>query len=170
MGYKRYKKDKSMKNINLEYWTEDEEYEYLGLPPKPHWFKNLTKAWGENRKAGEEKRAAIAKEEKDELYRHIGEPPNDTDAYIKWCDMMGSYLKKRHVGRPKLKPEQRAKPKLKRSEQMKQLLQENGIIVNDDSTLDKYPEWKFLPNGRVRLQQTAVTLSVYQFLKNLNAK
>ncbi len=158
------------KNINLEYWTENEEYEYLGLPPKPQWFKNLEKAWEVNRKAGEEKRAAIAKEEDDELYKNIGRPPDDTDAYIKWCDMMAGYFKKRKVGRPKLPPEQLKKPKIKRSEQMRQLLQENGVTVKEDLALDKYPEWNFLPNGRVRLQETEATLSVHQFLQNIDDK
>ncbi len=49
----------------------DEEYEYLGLPPKPHWFKNLEKAWEANRKAGEEKRAAIAKKGLKEVSYHL---------------------------------------------------------------------------------------------------
>ncbi len=157
-----------MKNINLEYWTEDEEYKYLGLPPKPHWFMNLEKAWDANRKAGEEKRAAVTKEEKDELYRHIGKPPEDTDAYVKWCNMMEYYLKKRPVGRPKLKPEQRVKPKLKRSEQMRQLLKDNGIAVLEDSTLKGYYNLKFLPNGRVGGK--GLNISVHQFLQNLSDK
>ena len=157
-----------MKNINLEYYTEDEEYEYLGLPPKPPWFANLEKAWVANRKAGEEKRSAIAKEEDDDLYRHIGKPPDDTDAYIKWCDMMGDYLKKRPVGRPRLSDDQKVKPKVKRSDKMRQLLKDNGIEVLEDSILKGYPNLKFLPNGRVGGK--GLNISVHQFLQNLNGK
>ncbi len=153
------------KNINLKYWTENEEYEYLGLPPKPQWFKNLEKAWEVNRKAGEEKRAAIAKEEDDELYKNIGKPPDGTDAYIKWCDMMAGYLKKRKVGRPRLSPEQRKQPKTKRSDEMKQLLRDNGIEILEDSTLNTHPDIKFLPNGRLDVH--GYPISVHQFLKNI---
>ncbi len=156
------------RNINLEYWTEDEEYEYLGLPPKPQWFRNLEQAWVANCKAGEEKRAAIAKEEDDELYKNIGKPPDGTDAYIKWCDMMVGHLKKRKVGRPRLSPSLRKKPKIKRSEQMRQLLKENGIEVLEDSTLEGYPNLIFLPNGRVGGKR--LNISVHQFLQNLNDK
>ncbi len=155
-------------NINLEYYTEDEEYEYLGLQPKPQWFRNLEKAWAVNHKVGEEKRAAIAKEEDDELYRHIGKPPDGTDAYIKWCDMMAGYLKKRKVGRPRLSPGQRKKPKIKRSDEMRLLLKDNGITVQEDRTLREYPGVIFLPNGR--LKAGGFSSSVHQFLKNIDNK
>jgi hypothetical protein len=158
------------RELDLEHYTRDEEYQYLGLPPKPYWFKNLEKAWEANRTAGQSRREVLAREEDVELYRYIGKPPRGTDAYIEWCDMMVGHLKKRKVGRPKLGPDQRKKPKLKRSEQMRQILKENGIEVLEDSILSKHTDFKFLPNGRIGLVGSSVTISVHKFLQNFNAK
>ena len=156
------------RQLDLEHYTEDEEYEYLGLPPKPHWFKNLEKAWKANRKVGQEKRTAMATEKEVKLYRCIGKPPSGTDSYVEWCEMMAGYLKKRPVGRPKLRPAQRKKPKLKRSEQMRELLLVHGITVLEDLTLEGYDDLTFLPNGRVG--DKGLTISVHKFLQNLNGK
>ena len=156
------------RQLDLEHYTEDEEYQYLGLPPKPYWFKNLEKAWEANRKVGQAKRDVTAKEKEVGLYNHIGKAPSDTDAYIEWCDMMVGYLKKRKVGRPKLRPDQRKKVKPKRSEQMKELLKSNGIVVLEDSTLEGYDGLRFLPNGRVGGK--GLNISVHQFLQNIDGK
>ena len=156
------------RELDLEHYTEDEEYKYFGLAPKPHWFKNLEKAWEANRKAGQARRAVLDREEDVELYRHIGKPPRGTDAYIEWCDMMVGHLKKRKVGRPKLRQDQRKKPKLKRSEQMRELLQAHGITVMEDSTLEGFDGLRFLPNGRVGGR--GLNISVHQFLKNIDGK
>ena len=148
-------------------YTDKNNYRHYDIPDKPYWFKNLEKAWEANRKEKE------SKNKFDQLMYDIGIPKGmkyHTDEYVRWTLQQDWGKLKRKPGRPKLLPEQRKKPKLKRSEQMRQLLQENGITVNDDSTLDKYPEWNFLPNGRIRLQKTSATLSVYQFLQNINSK
>ncbi len=130
-------------------------------PDKPWWFKNLQKAWKANRKE------KGSKNKFDQLMHDIGIPKGmryHSDAYMRWS-LQQEYPVKRKPGRPKLKPEQRKKPKIKRSEQMRQLLKENGIAVLEDSTLNTHPDIKFLKNGR--LDVNGYPVSVHQFLANI---
>ncbi len=139
--------------------------EYWNVPPKPYWFKNLEKAWESNRKAGAAKRA----KESDAFFERFGSPEEmlrNPEPYLAYCREREPT---RPVGRPKLPPEEKKHPKIKRSEQMRQLLKENGINVLDELSLDKYPDWSFQPNGRVK-QSDKPPISVHLFLKNLNAK
>ena len=131
---------------------------------RPWWFRNLQKAWEENKKI------KGSKNKFDQLMHDMGTPKGmkyHTDAYVRWT-LQQDYPAKRKVGRPKLPPEQLKKPKIKRSEQMRQLLKENGIEVLEDSTLEGYPNFKFLPNGRVGGK--GLNISVHQFFQNLNGK
>ena len=152
------------RELDLEHYTEDEEYKYLGLPPKPYWFKNLEKAWEAN------KNVKGSKNKFDQLLHDIGIPKGikyHTDIYVQWT-LQQDYPVRSKVGRPKLPPELLKKPKIKRSVQMRQLLKENCIEVLSDSTLEGYPNLKFLPNGRVGGK--GLNISVHQFLQNLNGK
>ena len=132
----------------------------------PTWFKNLSKAWQVNRRQG-----ATRRREK------TGSLKSVTEMWDNWCDdrieMLGEDCdlrkSKPKVGRPKLPPEELKHPKIKRSDKMKKLLKANGINVLHDQSLDKYPDWTFLPNGRVKYENEP-PISVHLFLKNINAK
>ena len=132
----------------------------------PTWFKNLSKAWQENRQQG-----ATRRKEKTGSLKPV------TEMWDNWCndriEMLGEDCDPRKpkpkVGRPKLPPEELKHPKVKRSDKMRQILEDNGIDVLNDLSLDKYPEWTFLPNGRVR-QGDEPPISVHLFLKNIDTK
>ena len=55
------------------------------------------------------------------------------------------------------------KVKIKRSVQMQLLLQEHGVMVNDDGTLTGYEDFTFLPNGRIKTLEKDV-IFVFQFI------
>ncbi len=135
------------------------------LPDPPYWFLNLQKAWMSNRQLGRERRNKM-----------LDDPKNVTikQKWDEWCDervdlgCSDPRKPKRLVGRPKLHPSQKMQPKLKRSDQMRRLLQEHGITiesVGQDEFLIEYPDWEFLPNGRLRYRQES-PISVHRFLKD----
>ena len=168
---KQSRKDNNdLKNAGI-YVSPDERYldedgYYRDDIEIPTWFKNLSKAWQENRRQG-----ATRRREKTESLKSM------TEMWDNWCDnrieMLGEDCDPRNskpkVGRPKLPPEEKKKPKIKRSEQMRKLLKENSINVLNDLSLDKHPNWAFLPNGRVK-QRNEPPVSVHLFLKNLDGK
>lgn len=140
-------------------------YRHYDLDDKPWWWKNLEKAWTTNR--SKNKKESSIHPELPPIPKGMG---YQSDEYVAWTlqqDYGSQGMTKRKPGRPRL-PVHQKKIKLKRSEKMKQLLQENGIIVKDDSTLDKYPRLKFLPNGRI--SGGGMIISVHQFLQNIDAK
>ncbi len=141
-------------------------YRHWDLDDKPWWWKNLEKAWAYN-KSKSKKELPI----KPEMPRKPVGMRYHSDEYVAWTlqqDYGSQGMRKRKPGRPKLKEEEKVKPKLKRSEQMKKLLQDYGITVKNDNTLDKHPSVIFLPNGR--LKAGGFSSSVHQFLKNIDAK
>ena len=64
-------------------------------------------------------------------------------------------------------PQKKSKPKVKRSDQMKQLLEESGIAVEEGGSLHSkdglYVGWKFQINGRVRFEDED-PISIHRFL------
>ncbi len=76
---------------------------------------------------------------------------------------------KRSVGRPSLpKHMKKESTKIKRSDLMKKLLLSHGITVKSigqDEFLTEYPDWEFLPNGRLRYKQES-PVSVHKFLRD----
>ncbi len=145
----------------------------------PVWFKNLSRAWQSNKRLGTQRR----KEKLDSIESTI----SVTDTWNQWCDdrvdLLGEECDprkpKRKVGRPKLPYHLKKNPtKIKRSDQMKTLLLEHGIHpIEQPSTdgpwedifLKEYPDWEFLPNGRLR-HGDEPPISVHQFLQNFDTK
>ena len=122
------------------------QYKYWGVEPEaPTWFKNLQKAWKTNKK----------------------NQANDTSipTYLEWCIAHDKEAEKRKVGRPKTQTS--SKPK--RSEQMKQLLQESSIEIHSNMRLVQYPQYTFMPNGRLR-DCAGSSISVYKFLQDIEEK
>jgi len=123
-----------------------EQYQYWGTEPTPPaWFKNLQKAWKSNKK-NQASNTAIP-------------------TYLEWCVAHDIEPEKQKVGRPKTQTS--SKPK--RSEQMKQLLEENSIEVGSDMKIIHYPQYTFMPNGRLR-DNTGSSISVYRFLQDVQKK
>ena len=133
----------------------------------PHWFKNLSKAW-------QASRIAVAQRRQEKL--------NDTGTmnlsskWNNWCDdrvgMLGEEcdprISKRKVGRPKLPEHLKKRPtKVKRSDEMKQLLLDNVIMVKEDGSIHSvsghYVGWIFQVNGRVKFEDDD-PISVHKFL------
>ncbi len=147
-------------------YTDKNGRQYYGLDDKPWWWFNLEKAWDSNRKE------KGSKNKFDQLMHNIGVPKGmryHSDEYVRWTlqqDFGSQGMTKRKPGRPKLPPSLRKQSKTKRSEQMKQLLRDNGIEVLEDSTLDTHPDIRFLANGRLSVH--GYPISVYQFLQNID--
>jgi hypothetical protein len=136
-------------------------------PNEPVWFQNLQKAWTstQQRKALKE---AVTQRNSSISAPSLEEIREDPNTWQTYCE---SHEKKRPVGRPRMKPEERKslKGKIKRSDQMRQLLSDHGIIVNRDNGLEPatlYEGWVFLPNGRVRFEDDASIISVHAFLRD----
>jgi len=120
-----------------------QQYKYWGIePPIPHWFKNLQKAWKSNQKNRKSK---------------------TIPTYLDWCIENDKEIKNK-VGRPKLNTS-----KLKRSEEMKLLLNKNGVDVGSDMLLVQYPNYTFMPNGRLKGSDGS-SISVHHFLQSIKAK
>ena len=60
-------------------------------------------------------------------------------------------------------PQKKSKPKVKRSDQMKVLLEEYGVKVLTNNTIEGYEGFQFLPNGRIRTHEKDV-ISAIQFI------
>ena len=136
-------------------------------PNEPVWSKNLQKAWTstQRRKA---LKAAIVERDSAIPIPSLEEIRKDPNTWQTYCE---SHEKKRPVGRPRMKPEERKSPKgrIKRSDLMRQLLSDHCIIVNRDNSLEPatlYEGWVFLPNGRVQFEDNESIISVHTFLKD----
>ncbi len=72
---------------------------------------------------------------------------------------------KRPVGRPRLPDAEKISrpPRAKRSDKMKVLLEQHGVIVNDDGTIEGYEDFTFLSNGRICTPEKDV-ISTIQFI------
>jgi len=136
----------------------------------PHWFKNLSRAWQASRITNTQHRQEKLNEP---------ETMNLSARWNEWADsrveMLGEECDprthKRKLGRPKLPDHLKKRPtKVKRSDEMKQLLMENGIEVREDNTLHSatghYIGWTFQPNGKVKLEGED-PISVHKFLSIL---
>ena len=124
---------------NAGVWQSPEEL-YLDeyghtKPDAPSWFKSLCKAWQSNRALHESNKALKA----------VGHAPAKRKRKKKNMD-----IKTRKV-------------KIKRSVQLKVLLQEYGVVVNDAGTITGYDGFEFLKNGRIRTPNKDV-ISVIQFI------
>jgi len=135
----------------------------------PHWFKNLSKAWAAA------SRIAVAQRRQEKL-NDTGTSKNLSSKWNNWADsrveMLGEECDPRapkpKVGRPKLPEHLKKRPtKVKRSDEMKQLLLNNGIEVHEDGSIHNetghYTGWTFQPNGRVKLEGED-PISVHKFL------
>ncbi len=80
--------------------------------------------------------------------------------------------KKRSLGRPPMAPGDRKRPSMKRSDQMRSLLLDNGIKINDDSSIDGFDGFEFMKNGRIKFLGDecagieSYSLSAYRFLQD----
>ncbi len=132
------------------------------IPDKPWWYKNLQLAWKVNKKIPNSMNRF------DTLMHDIGIPKGmryHSDAYVRWSLQQDWGEPKRKPGRPKLPKSQLKQPKVKRSDEMRQLLNDNGIEVLEDSTLNTHPDIRFLANGRLDVH--GYPISVHQFLANI---
>ncbi len=139
---------------------------YTDAPSEPVWFRNLQKAWSstKSRKALTE---AIMERNSGVQTPSLDEVRQNPLLWKEYCEEREI---KRKPGRPKLPPEQRKsqKGRIKRSDQMKQLLSDHGITVNENNGLEPaevYEGWTFLPNGRVCFEDEA-SISVHAFIRD----
>ncbi len=160
---RREKANERRRDIRVEksagIW-DDPRDKYLNSAGKPKadivipvWFLNIYKTWNRG-------------------------STSDKEAWNKWCNSQIDHSgidprkKKRPVGRPRLPQHLKTEPiKVKRSDKMEQLLLEHDIHLTKGKQyapihLTEYPEWEFLPNGRVRDKENNI-ISVFKFLSNL---
>ena len=106
-------------------------------PDAPTWYRNLSKAWDSNRSIHTVNRELKSR----------GLQPAKRKRKKKTMD-----LKTRKV-------------KIKRSVQMKALLENNGVSVSTNGTIESYEDFTFLPNGRIKTPEKDV-ISAIQFLSD----
>ncbi len=141
-------------------YTDKNGMRHHNLDDKPWWWFNLEKAWKANKKIPNSMNRF------DTLMHDKGIPVGiryHRDQYIRWT-LQQDYPTKRKPGRPKLPKSQLKQPKIKRSDEMKQLLRDNGIEIIDGK-LSTHPDIKFLANGRLDVH--GYPISVHQFLANI---
>ncbi len=126
-----------LKNAGV-YISPDElyrdEYGHIKLDA-PQWYKNIQGAWETNRKI------------------------RQTNSTLK-ADGHVPVKRKRKKKTMDQKPR---KVKIRRSVQMKVLLQEHDVVVNDAGTIEGYEDFIFLPNGRIGTPENDV-ISAIQFI------
>ena len=158
---RREKANERRRDIRVEksagIW-DDPRDKYLNSNGKPKanipvWFKNIYQTWG---------KGGVA----------------DKNTWDQWCNSQINHsgidprTKKKKVGRPRLPDNMRKQPKRTgRALEMEQLLLDHGIHLTRTTKygtvyLTEYPEWEFLPNGRVRDKENNI-ISVFKFLSNL---
>ncbi len=141
-----------------DHYINEDGYPFDGVDT-PWWFKNLQKAW----KSKAEQKNQVHGDGTDVI-------PKSWDEYCEGrVDLLGEEFDPRkvkpNIGRPKLPAHLKKNPsKIKRSDQMKLLLQEDGITVNSDGTIVNYEGWIFCPNGRIKFENEP-TISTYEFIK-----
>ena len=134
----------------------------------PHWLKNLSKAWEANRESIKQRRVNEKSSKQEQESFRVDEnctPMQEMDQLKKYLDDHQPELKPK-LGRPNMSNQERKQPKVKRSEQMRQLLQDNGVEIDECGSLVGHIGWIFLPNGRVRYEDTDTTIAVsaYEFI------
>ena len=136
-------------------------------PDKPAYFKNLEKARQVRHQNLQEKKSVETAKFLDEVGT-ARDMLREPELWFDYCEKKGL---NRKPGRPKLPPEQLKHKPIKRSEKMKLLLEDHGVTVNDDNTLDGYDGFTFMVNGRIKfLGDTEhgvepYTLSVHAFIE-----
>ncbi len=136
-----------MKSKNTPQWNNH--------PPKPAYFKNLEKA-RQVRHANLAGDAPTAREA-------LREP----NLWFDYCEKTG--LTNAKVGRPKLPPEKLKRKPMSRNQEVRLLLAERGITIDDENSVilcngNTLFGFKFLKNGRVR-DSEGITISAHQMLQ-----
>jgi len=73
---------------------------------------------------------------------------------------------KRSVGRPKLPEHLKKRPRRKRSDEMRELLESHGFVVEKGCVRDSSGnQWRFLPNGKVETPE-GHRISAHQFINS----
>ena len=106
-------------------------------PDTPTWYRNIRKAWTSNRTIHQKSNGL-----KEKGY--------------------ASVKRKRKKKPIEMKPR---KVKIKRSVQMKLLLEDHGINILENGSVEDYDGFQFLPNGRIRTNENDV-ISAIQFIRD----
>ena len=123
-------------------------------PEKPAYFENLEKA--------RQVRHANLAEDAPTAREALHEP----NLWFDHCEKVGKTNTK--VGRPKLPPEKLKRKPMSRNKEVRLMLAEHGITIDDDHTIfhdgNVLTGFKFLINGRIR-DRDGVTMSAHQMLQ-----
>jgi hypothetical protein len=144
--------------MSYNWYDEDEIYK-----TRPWWWDNLQKAHESIRRKSNIKK----NQESQEFFDRFGgqeQMLKDPQPYLDWLEERRDGI--RPVGRPKMLAEDKKAKKMKRSDEMKKLLVDNGIAVDEGGNLVGFGGWKFMANGRLK-HKDEPTVSVHSFLQDL---